>query len=197
MSSDRMGRNQLAYSKHSVSGVTMDSPNLINELNALASFSAKRIVRALATCRRRSSTLAICPRDQSSQATLSKMRANFSWMAVKDNVNLACSYNGGRAPRFSGMQKGFPLGWTLEIMIASLSAALAISSSEGSSAASGTGGHHATVGSSGSLSSSVEAASSSEEGSFTVSPAPSGLASFIDPGSIWRSNVSKSSGCSR
>ena len=66
------------------------------------------------------------------------------------------------------MQKGFPLGWTLEIMIASWSAALAISSSE-RSAASGMGGHHATVGSSGSLSPSVEAASSSEEGSFTVS----------------------------
>ena len=83
------------------------------------------------------STLAICPRSQSSQATLSKMRANFSWMAVNDNVNLACSHNGGRAPRFSGMQKGFPLGWTLEVRIASLPAALAISSSEGSSAASG------------------------------------------------------------
>ena len=76
----------------------------------LASFSAKRTVRALATCRRTSSTLAICPRNQSSQATLSKMRANFSWMAVRDSVNLACSHNGGRAPRFSGMQKGVSVG---------------------------------------------------------------------------------------
>ena len=58
-------------------------------------------------------------------------------------------------------------------------------------------GGHATVGSSGSLSSSVEAASSSEEGSFTVSPAPSGLANFMDPGSNWQSNVSKRSGCNR
>ena len=43
------------------------------------------------------------------------------------------------------------------------------------------GGHHATVGSSGSLSSSVEAASSSEEGSFTVSPAPLGACEFYRP----------------
>ena len=121
-------RNQyLAYSKHSVSGVTMDSASHQRAQRLGELRSAKRIVRALATCRRTSSTLAICPRKQSSQATLSKMRANFSWMAVKDNVNLACD-NGGRAPRFSGMQKGFPLGWTFEIMIAS-SAALAISSS--------------------------------------------------------------------
>ena len=112
ISSERMGRNQyVAYNKHSVSGVTMDSANLIKELNAWASFSAKRIVRARATCRRTSSTVAISPRNHSSQATLSKMRANFSWMAVKDCVSLACSHNGGRAPRFSGMQKGFPLGW--------------------------------------------------------------------------------------
>ena len=93
------------------------------------------------------------------------------------------------------MQNGFPLGWTLVIKIASWSAALTISSSDGSSAASGIGGHHATVRSSGSLS--VEAASSSEEGSFTVSPAPSGLANFMDPGSNWRSNVAKRSGCNR
>ena len=175
----------------------MDSANLINELIAWESFSANRIVRALAVCRRTSSTLALCPRNHSSPATLSKMRANFSWMAVKDNVNLACSHSGGRIPRFSGMQKWFPLGWTLVIRIASLSAALTISSSEGSSAASGMGGHYATVGSSGSLLSSVEAASSSEEGSFTVSPAPSGLASFIAPGPNWRSNVAKRSGCNR
>ena len=42
MSSDRMSRNQyVAYSKHSVSGVTMDSANLIKELIAWASFSAQ------------------------------------------------------------------------------------------------------------------------------------------------------------
>ena len=89
------------------------------------------------------------------------------------------------------MQNGFPSSWVLSSKMASLSAALKISSSEGSSAASGMGGHHEMVGSSGSLSPSVEAASSSEEGSLTVSLAPSGLASFIVPGSNWRSSVAK------
>ena len=41
MSSDRMGRNQyVAHNRHSVSGVTMDSADLINVLIAWASFSA-------------------------------------------------------------------------------------------------------------------------------------------------------------
>ena len=126
----------------------MDSANLINELIAWASFSANRIVRALAVCMRTSSTLSPCPRNHSSPATPSKTRANFSWMAIKDNVHLAWSHSGGRMPRFSGCRTG----WILVISIASLSAALAISSSEGSSAASGMGGHHEMVGSSGSLS---------------------------------------------
>ena len=79
ISSERMGRNQyVAYKRHSVSGVTMDSANRINELSAWASFSANRIVRALATRRRTSSTVASCPRNHSSLAALNKMRANFS-----------------------------------------------------------------------------------------------------------------------
>ena len=193
MSSDRMRRHQyVAYGKHSVSGVTMHSANLINELIAWASFSAKRIVRALAVCRRTSSIIvALCPRNHSSQVTLSKMRENFSWMAVNDNVNLACSHNCGRTPRFSGTQKGFPLGRTLVIRIASLSAALAISSSEGSSAASGIGGHQATVGSSGSLSSSVEAVSSSEEGHLLYLLHPRDLQNS------WTQDQSGDSMCSR
>ena len=60
------------------------------------------------------------PTQHNSQATLSKMRENVSWMAVNDNVNLACSHNCRRTPRFSGMQNGFPLGWTLVIAVFAL-----------------------------------------------------------------------------
>ena len=113
INSERIGQNQyVAYKRHSVSGVTKDSANRIIELSAWASFSASRIVSARATRRRTSSTVAICPRSHNSPAALNRMRANFSWMAVKDSCSLACSHRGGSAPRLSGLQKAFPVGWT-------------------------------------------------------------------------------------
>ena len=179
MSSDRMGRNQkVAYNRHSVSGVTMDSANLINELIAFCQSNCESPG---------------CLQDILHPGTL-PAQPQFTGHTQQDPRKLFLDGNQRQGQsRLSGMQNGFPSGWILSINIASLSAALQISSSEGSSAASGMGGHHEMVGSSGSLSPSVEAASSSEERSLTVSLAPSGLASFIVPGSNWRSSVAKSS----
>ena len=83
-------------------------------------------------------------------------------------VNFACSHKCGRAPRLSGWKKMLHCGWELFIIVSNnLSAAPAISSSEGSSGVSGVGGHHgeSAVISSAAVSDVVVVDSSSEDGS--------------------------------
>ena len=203
ISSERIGRNQyVAYRRHSVSGVAKDSARRVSEQMYCASFSASLSVKLRAACLNTSSTVSIASLNHNSAAIDMNRRANLSCMDVKDMVSLACSHREGRAPRLSGWKKMLAWDWELFIMVSSLSAAPAISISVGSSGASGIGGHQGSSGgrsassasTSTSDSPSVVALSSSDEGSSTVSPAPSGPARGLARRCICKAGACSSSG---
>ena len=178
----------VAYSRHSVSGVASVSARLISEHKYFANASASRIVKFLAAAWKTVSRVSIRPRNHSSAAIVINNLANLSWMEVSEIVNFACSHNAGSAPRLSGWKKIFTDGWDPRSIVSSLSAAPAISLSVGSSGASGIGGHQASSAAvSASVSASVVSRSSSDEGSSTVSPAPSGPARLLARGCSWSS----------
>ena len=87
-------------------------------------------------------------------------------------ITLACSQRGGSGLRLSGMNKIFPWGSGLLIMVSILSAASAISVSVGSSTESGIGRHCSSSDASSvsTSSSSVVTRSSSVEGSYRLLP---------------------------
>ena len=169
-------------------GVASVSARLISEHRYFANASASRIVKFLAAAWKTVSKVSIRPRNHSSAAIVINNLANFSWMEVSEIVNFAWSHNAGSAPRLSGWKKIFTDGWDPRSIVSSLSAAPAISLSVGSSGASGIGGHQASSAAvSAFVSASVVSRSSSDEGSSTVSPAPSGPARLLARGCSWSS----------